>query len=362
MNRNTAVSSTSAHTAGALSLAVLVLFVGCGAAPDAGTHPLAAESADSSKNGVCRAMRGRGPQMLVIQPPRGEERRFLMGSPVTEANRREDEAQHGVSIASPYAMGRCEVTVGEFRRFAEATGYRTDAERALDSGAGGHRSTVRIGSGQFAGFLPASQGGCVGPIDGSTDSAQDPTVNWRNPGFEQTEQHPVVCVTWRDATAYVAWLSLQAGVTYRLPTEAEWEYATRAGTVDARYWQDGPNAICAYANVADRPADVREAAGACDDPAVFTSEVASHKANAYGLFDALGNVEEWTADCWNPDYSFAPVDGSSLLDSAAADCNYRVARGSSWKNRWIDTRSARRGAAAKDTAFSVLGFRVARSL
>jgi len=147
-----------------------------------------------------------GPEMVEIRGGR-----FLMGSPVDEKGRYEDERQHEVQVAD-FAIGKYEVTVGQFKSFVKATQYKTEAEES---------------------------GGCYY----WTGSAwkQDASKTWRNPGFSQTDDHPVVCVSWNDAMAYVDWLSKQTGKTYRLPTEAEWEYAARAGTTAARYWGDDPD-------------------------------------------------------------------------------------------------------------------------
>lgn len=138
---------------------------------------------------------GQGPVMVVI--PAG---RFLMGSPEGELERRDDERQHEAQVAV-FAIGKYAVTVGQFRRFVEARGYRTEAEK----------------------------GGGIYCWTGS-EWKQDPDKSWRNPGFPQTDNHPMVGVSWNDAMVYVGWLNEQTGQQYRLPTEAEWEYACRAGT------------------------------------------------------------------------------------------------------------------------------------
>jgi formylglycine-generating enzyme required for sulfatase activity len=144
---------------------------------------------------------GQGPEMVVI--PGG---RFLMGSPSDETQRENDERQHEVEVKR-FAIGKYEVTVEEFKCFVEAAGYRTEAE---------------TGDGCYS-------------WDGS-QWKKDPNKNWRQPGFEQDGVHPVVCVSWNDAMAYVEWLSGQTGQRYRLLTEAEWEYAVRAGTITPFYF------------------------------------------------------------------------------------------------------------------------------
>jgi formylglycine-generating enzyme required for sulfatase activity len=155
-----------------------------------------------------------GPEMVRIKGGS-----FRMGDIQGEGLDREKPV-HSVSVAR-FAMGRYEVTVGEFRQFVNATGYKTDAEK---------------------------QGSCW-TYAGGWKKVKG--ANWRKPKFSQTDTHPVVCVSWNDATAYAAWLSQQTGHTYRLPTEAQWEYAARAGTTTSRYWGNNPNEACRYANVHD---------------------------------------------------------------------------------------------------------------
>ncbi|WP_256091544.1 SUMF1/EgtB/PvdO family nonheme iron enzyme, partial [Candidatus Thiosymbion oneisti] len=177
----------------------------------------------------CRVQPGAGPELAVIAAGR-----FLMGSPADEPGRDSDEGpQHGVSLIAPFAIGRCEVTVGEFRAFIEATGYRTDAERG-----NGCRVLRNDGSGW--------------------ESHRD--RDWRNPGFPQTDRHPVVCVSWNDARAYAHWLGLRTGQRYRLPSAAEWEYAARGLRATKvprptlrRYWGKDPKdtQMCEFANGAD---------------------------------------------------------------------------------------------------------------
>ena len=154
--------------------------------------------------------------------------------------------------------------------------------------------------------------------------------HWRNPGFIQTDQHPVVCVSWRNAQAYVKWLSRETGKTYRLLSEAEWEYVARGGTKTSRYWGEDVVGQCRHANGLDRSAKNRYPkwkAVECDDGAVHTSAVGQYKANGFGLHDVSGNVWEWVADCWNGHYNGAPADGSAWT---SGHCDRRVVRGGSW--------------------------------
>ncbi len=216
---------------------------------------------------------GHGPEMIVI-----EARRFSMGSNAEDPEAVSDERpQHEVTMVHPFAIARYETSVGAFRAFVEATGYETDAERG---------------------------DGCYALNQAGDGFEQSKDRDWRNPGFRQTNDHPVVCVSWNDARAYADWLSKQTGARYRLPTEAEWELAARAGTDASRYWENQSSDQCLYANGADqslrrrfpeRPWSFAD----CDDGQVFTAPTGSFSPNAYGLHDVLGNVWEWAQDCWN---------------------------------------------------------------
>jgi formylglycine-generating enzyme required for sulfatase activity len=188
--------------------------------------------------------------------------------------------------------------------------------------------------------------------------------NWHSPGFPQTERDPVVCVSWDDAQAYVAWLSAKVGHVYRLPTEAEWEYAARAGTTTARYGSDKPTEICRYTNIGDldyseqHPGDSGVSL-ACRDGYAFTSPVESFPPNQFGLYDMLGNVLNWNEDCANANYSGAPTDGTAWQ---SGDCSRRVARGADWAADLRVVRSANRRSPPAATRNVTLGFRVARTL
>ena len=268
-----------------------------------------------------------GPDLLRI--PAG---RFVMGSPPGEPGRADAEGpQREVSIGRDFALARFEVTVAEFRRFVDATGYTTRAE------------TI---------------GGCFsgqGRRDGAT---------WRDPGGgrAQGEREPVVCVAWDDAVRYVQWLSEQTGARYRLPSEAEWEYAARGGTSGARYWGDHPDAACRHANVGDasRVGRGRAISGTrfdCDDGYVGLAPVGSFDANGLGLHDMLGNVWEWVADCWTDGYAGAPADGAPAV---SGDCVRRVRRGGNASSGAEEIRSAARRKGRRPGVG--IGLRVARDL
>jgi sulfatase modifying factor 1 len=276
------------------------------------------------------------PEMVVV--PQG---RFTMGAPAGEEERENlpdqpglrghSVPQHVVTIRHRFAIGRFDVTRDEYAQFVTET-HRPD---------------------------PAS---CITLAPSGTFIATN--GNWHSPGFPQTGRDPVVCVGWDDAQAYMSWLSARTGHVYRLPTEAEWEYAARAGTTTARYGSDNPAEICRYTNVGDldyfeqHPGDsgVNQA---CHDGYVFTSPVGSFPPNQYGLYDMLGDVMNWTEDCWNPTYSGAPSDGTAWL---TGDCGRRVARGGSWDMDLSPARSAMRREIPPSYRNTTLGFRVARSL
>jgi formylglycine-generating enzyme required for sulfatase activity len=275
--------------------------------------------------------------MLVLPPGV-----FDMGSPQDEKGRDSDEGpQHRVTIPRPFALSRCEISVGQFRRFVEETGYQTWAEQP-------------------------DSGGCYAWNAGQRQAEQDKGKTWRNPGFPQTEAHPVVCVAWQDAQAYANWLSARTGAVYRLPSEAEWEYAARARTQTARYWEGGwgPRQQCAYANGAGQEA--KAIAGKdwtladCSDAYVYTAPIASFAPNQFGLYDMLGNVWEWTADCWHGNYDKPPRDGSAWLEAEGGDCNRRGVRGGAWSYYPQNLRSANRG--GDIDAYIIVGFRLARAL
>jgi formylglycine-generating enzyme required for sulfatase activity len=269
------------------------------------------------------------PEMVVI--PAGS---FQMGSPDDEKGRNSDEGpEHKVRINEPFALGKREVTVGEFRAFVAATGYRTEAEQGQ---------------------------GCA--VLDSAKWRYGAKRNWRAPGFPQGDDHPVVCVSWNDARAYLKWLSAKANQNYRLPSEAEWEYAARARTTTARFWGEHSDQACQYANVADEALKRQynwRTIHDCDDGHVNTAPVGSYKSNAFGLKDILGNVWEWTDDCYNDSYDGAPSDGSAW---SKGDCGRRVLRGGSWGSTPDVVRLALRSRHVTEDRDDVLGFRPARTL
>ncbi len=272
------------------------------------------------------------PEMVVI--PAG---RFVMGAApgeeeregLSDSFRNRSQPQHGVTVKR-FSAGKFEVTRGQYRVFAQATGRGSD--------------------GCFVWTGPGFE--------------KDPARDWRNTGYAQDDTHPVVCVSWDDASAYAAWLGQRTGRSYRLLTEAEWEYAARAGTTTARFWGDARDGSCDYANGADLttraqvPGAGSWAFADCNDRYAFTAPVGSYRANAFGLHDMLGNVWEWTQDCWNGNYSGAPADGSAW---AAGDCSHRAVRGGSWEDAPLGLRTAYRVGSPTVIRVYIRGFRVART-
>ena len=272
------------------------------------------------------------PEMVVI--PAG---RFMMGTmpgeeereALSEEFRNRSQPRHGVDVKS-FSAGKFEVTQGQYRLFAEATRRGSDG------------CFVWTG----AGF------------------EKDQTKDWRNPGYAQDDSHPVACVSWDDAGAYVRWLGQRTGRDYRLLTEAEWEYAARAGTTTTRFWGAAGDISCGYANGADLAAAAQVPGASnwtvanCNDRYAYTAPVGSYRANAFGLHDMLGNVWEWTQDCWNGNYSGAPTDGSAWI---AGDCFLRVVRGGSWEDAPLGLRAAYRVGSPTVIRVYIRGFRVART-
>ena len=260
----------------------------------------------------------------VISIPVGS---FMMGSPPSEEGRYDREGPaHPVSITKQFAIGVYEVTRDEYSRFVRATSYAPAEESCM--------------------------------VNEGTEWKKLAGVNWRTVAFPQTVRHPVVCISWNDATAYVAWLSEHTGVRYRLPSAAEWEYATRAGTNTPWYWGNSTEPQCRNANGAD------EASGLpwrlnCNDGYAKTSLVGSFQSNAYGLHDMLGNAWEWVQDCYTLSYVGAPFNGSAWEKD---ECTGRVMRGASWANTPKYLRSAHRGGEWPSFRSDYTGFRVARDL
>jgi formylglycine-generating enzyme required for sulfatase activity len=268
------------------------------------------------------------PEMVIV--PAGS---FRMGSRKSEKGRDDNEGpEHAVKIARPFALGKFEVTVDQFAAFVK------DGGRDMGSS-------------------------CDVWQDGKW--AMRPGRSWQDPGFPQSGTHPVTCVSWDDAQAYAAWLARKTGKVYRLPSEAEWEYAARAGTTTRYSFGDDEKDLCRYGNGGDQKA-ASEVPGAntwkvlpCSDGHAYTAPAGSFPANAFGLFDVHGNVWEWTEDCWHDSYARAPADGSAWN---ARGCKTRVLRGGSWGYPPVYLRSAARGMIGADYRYVNVGIRVAATL
>lgn len=278
------------------------------------------------------------PEMVVI--PAGN---FVMGAPEDEPGRFDNEGpQHAVEIARPFAMGTANVTVAQYRAFVEDTGHPTAEDCRIIVG----RDLVRV----------------AGP-------------SWQRPNFWQADDHPVVCVSRGDALAYIAWLNSRISPAatdslYRLPSEAEWEYAARGGTVTAFYWGSemsreqanyGLDELVFETDEEGERTGIFEPRAEGGDHWEYTSPARAFPANPFGLYDMAGNVWQLTSDCWNASYDGAPHDGSSWREGS---CDEGVVRGGSWLKPPIGERSAKRGLAAVDDLAGnhEIGFRVVRDL
>ena len=293
--------------------------------------------------------------MHLVRVPAGE---FLMGSdesitslqrdyPLMEPHRLEDlrdEAPvHRVRITRDFYLGQTEVTVGQFRRFLDASGYLPESEA---DGTGGYGYNPQ--------YDPARS------ARGDAFEGRDPRYSWRNPGFVQDDNHPVLNVTWNDAQAMAQWLSKTEGKTYRLPTEAEWEYAARAGSRTRYHHGDDPQGLTKVANSFDLSSKVnwpRYAVHALtgDDGYAFTAPVASFAPNAFGLYDMHGNAWEWTNDLYDENYyAHSPLDDPQ----GPKEGDVYVRRGGSWQTWALYLRSSYRNWNSPQTRYTLVGMRL----
>ena len=273
------------------------------------------------------------PEMVMVPAgtfqmgaPPGENERFNVS--VNEANR--DQPQHPVTFAKAFALAKFDVTQAEFAAFAKAAGFH-------------------------------ARPGCQTVVNGVWQP--QPQATWESPGFEQADRNPVVCMNQIEIGAYLGWLRHLTGKNYRLPTEAEWEYAARGGTTTAYYWGDDPKDACAYENVGDQSyGEKYNIAGVipCHDGFSDIAPVGSFKPNPFGLYDMLGNIFVLTADCWNDSYAGAPSDGSAWT---SGDCTKIVMRKAAFGNPHAAVfRAANREFEGDVLKRNRVGFRVALSL
>jgi formylglycine-generating enzyme required for sulfatase activity/cytochrome c2 len=280
------------------------------------------------------------PGMIVIPPGSFEmgstkEERIAAGIPEIFGD--QESPQHHVTIAKPFAMSRTEITRGLYAEFVKETGH------------------------------PDYAPGCA-VHNAKTDVWSDtPGYSWRNPGFEQTDDHPVMCVNWGDNIAFTEWLSKKTGKHYRLASEAEWEYAARGGTTTSRYWGESPEAICQNANVMNNATitaigwpDSWDGRLICSGNHPFTMPVGSYPPNPFGLSDMIGNGWELVADCAHNTYDGAPTDGSAWTEP---NCHRHVLRGGAFHSAPFFARSAAREGGQTDE-YAGLGntIRVVRDL
>lgn len=279
------------------------------------------------------------PDMVVVPSGSAEigstiEERSRAGVPAVFGDR--EGPRHRVTFARPFALAKTETTRAEYGVFVAET-QRPD---------------------------PAS---CAAADTTTYAWSQRAGLSWRAPGYPQTDAHPVVCVSHDDALAYAGWLARTTGLPYRLPSEAEWEYAARAGTVTAWYWGDAPEAGCERANIIS--SGTIAAIGsppywkdrlACQDTRAHSLPVASFAGNPFGLYDMIGNAFEWVADCASANHEGGPTDGTARQ---SADCRRRFLKGGGFHTPIWLTRAAVRGLPLpSDLHMNTIGFRVARDL
>lgn len=259
---------------------------------------------------------------------------FQMGSPESEAGRGSDEGPVHKVCVDGFWLGKYEVTRGQFSRFITATKYKTDAEK---------------------------EGSSWGYKDGSWDDVKG--YSWKNSGFEQNDSHPVISVSWNDAKAMAKWMSKNSKYTFKLPTEAEWEYACRAGTQTSRFWGDDPDQACKYGNVRDKTIKKELSFSSihnCTDGYVFTAPVGKFMDNPFHLSDMLGNVWEWCEDAYSSDAYKKHRSKNPVISSGNSGAS-RVIRGGSWFDDPRRLRSAFRSSGSPGSRGYHIGFRLLRT-
>ncbi|MDC8772788.1 formylglycine-generating enzyme family protein [Roseateles albus] len=314
-------------------------------------------ASDAAEPGQAQTLNSIGMQLVRI--PAGN---FIMGSeesadslakafphlPRKRFENLQDEAPaHPVRISRDFWLGAHEVTVGQFRRFVEASGFVPESIQD-GTGAYGYRKD----------YDPSLT------VRGDAFEGRNPRYSWLNPGFAQTDAHPVVNISYADAQSFAAWLSRLEGQHYRLPTEAEWEYAARAGTRTRYHSGDDPASLLKVANVFDADSAVNwprwtDMALSGSDGYAFTAPVGSFAPNAWGLFDMHGNAWEWVSD-WHDDDYYAKSPEVDPQGPATGDA--RVRRGGSWHTWPFYARASYRNYNEPSSRYTLLGFRVVREI
>lgn len=254
---------------------------------------------------------------------------------------------HRVRITKAFYLGQHEVTVGQFRRFVRRSGYVPESVR---DGTGGY--------GYDPDHDPAKS------ARGDVFAGRDPRYSWSDPGFAQNDDHPVVNVTWNDAIALARWLGEREGAVYRLPTEAEWEYACKAGRATLYPAGDEPESLLGIANAYDAAAaeywpQWRGFALKASDGFAFTAPVGRFEANAFGVHDMLGNAWEWVSDWYAAAY-YASAPQSD--PSGPATGSVRVRRGGSWHSWPLYARCTFRNWNTPETRYVLVGMRLVREV
>lgn len=338
--------------------------------------PMPAQEADPNPAKVRPAPASQTVGLEFVRIPAGEYRRGMPGGDTQHAflleNRYSyapefgrEQPDHRVVLTRPFDLATTEVTVGQFRAFVEATDYVTDAEK----------------SGGALGFDPE-------PKNWVDVYRKDPAFTWRTPGFEQSDSDPVVAVSWRDARAFCKWLGERDGATYRLPSEAEWEYAARAGGEDWFFWGRDPDLAQQFANAADGSLEAEREGMLSFQRAVkltpeegdgypFTAPVKSFQPNAWGLYDLAGNVWEWCEDRWDGDRYNDLLNGVSRADQKTFFVkdplyldqteqhqygDWRTIRGGAWNCGPANLRTSIRTFLEAGDAAVYTGFRIVREI
>ena len=254
---------------------------------------------------------------------------YLMGDTFGDGDK-DEKPPHEVCV-NDFKLAKNVVTKGEFKKFADESGYRTEAEKG---------------------------DGCY-TWNGSTWK-MDSHTNWRNPGFPQEDSHPAVCVSWNDAIAFTDWMSRKSGIRYRLPTEAEWEFAARSGGKKekfAGFSEEGQ--LYQYANFCDSNCDAQWKTVSQNDGYKYTSPVGSYKPNGLELYDMSGNVWQWVSDRYGENYY---QESTKIYPPGPSTGPFRVLRGGSWNFRPHHVRTTWRWWHFPVDRYGVTGFRPAISV